>query len=62
MNKLTTVEKLDKKQIEDFFSEALNIEKTWPNLKKLEKTKQFVSFFGSLAPEQNFPLNMQLKL
>ena len=55
MNKLTTVEKLDKKQIEDFFSEALNIE-------KLEKTKQFVSCFGSLAPEQNFPLNIQLKL
>ena len=35
MNKLTTVEKLDKKQIESFFSEALNIEKTWPNLKKV---------------------------
>ena len=35
MNKLTTVEKLDKKQSEGFFSEALNIEKTWPNLKQI---------------------------
>ena len=45
MNKLTTVEKLDKKQIEDFFSEALNIEKTWPNLKKVGENKTICLFF-----------------
>ena len=45
MNKLTTVEKLDKKQIEGFFSEALNIEKTWPNLKKVGKNKTICLFF-----------------
>ena len=42
MNKLTTVEKLDKKQIEGFFSEALNIEKAWPNLKKVLPKATFV--------------------
>jgi aspartate carbamoyltransferase catalytic subunit len=45
MNKLTTVEKLEKKQIEDFFSEALNIEKTWPNLKKVGENKTICLFF-----------------
>ena len=45
MNKLTTVEKLEKKQIEDFFSEALNIEKTWPNLKKVGENKTISLFF-----------------
>ena len=45
MNKLTTVEKLDKKQIEGFFSEALNIEKAWPNLKKVGKNKTICLFY-----------------
>ena len=45
MNKLTTVEKLDKKQIEGFFSEALNIEKSWPNLKKVGENKTLCLFF-----------------
>ena len=45
MNKLLTVEKLDKKQIEAFFSEALNIEKTRPNLKKVGENKTICLFF-----------------